>query len=69
MNSILNGKRNANEEKSGANVETTEERAQDPFHRFVNKARRASPDWRSELQACFRKTAEDFLDAKFQNTS
>ena len=29
--------------------------------------RRASADWRSGIQACFRKTADDFLNAKFQN--
>ena len=33
----------------------------------VIKGKRASADWRSETQACFRKTAVDFLDAKFQN--
>ena len=47
-----------------------DERAQDSFHHFVNKGDkggRASADWRSEIQACFQKTTEDFLDTKFQN--
>ena len=34
-----------------------DERALESFNRFVNKGRRASADWRSEIQACFRKTA------------
>jgi len=32
----------------------------------LNKGGRASADWRSEIQVCSRKRAEDFLDAKFQ---
>ena len=39
------------------------------FHCFVNKGRCASADWRSELQACVWKTAEDFLDTEFQHMS
>ena len=39
------------------------------FHCFVNEGRCASADWRSELQACVWKTAEDFLDTEFQNMS
>ena len=41
---------------------------EDSFHRFVNKGGHAFAGcWRSELQACFHKTVEDVLDAKFQN--
>ena len=41
--------------------EQREEMEEDSFHCFVNKGQRASADCRrSERQACFRKTAEDF---------
>ena len=44
--------------------EQREEMEEDSFHCFVNKGQRASADCRRrERQACFRKTAEDVLDA------
>lgn len=71
---LHNGKRNTN----GANVvvfivllpksivkEQIKEMEEDSFHCFVNKGQHASADCqRSEIQACFQRTAEDFLDAK-----
>ena len=60
ISTLLNGKRNAN----GANVIVlvVSPLAKGSWHRGL----RAPTDWSSEIQACFRKAAEDFLDAKFQ---
>ena len=48
--------------------EKIEEMEMDSFYRFVHKGQHSSPDcWRREIQACFQRMAEDFLDAKVLN--
>ena len=43
--------------------EEREEMEEDSFHCFVNKVWHASAEcWRNKIQACFQKTADDFLD-------
>ena len=51
-----------------ANVKTNkrDERAWDSFHRCINKRRRASVDWRSEIQAqVFRRQWRAFWTQNF----
>ena len=60
---LSNGKRNTNVRMTLANVETNrrDERAWDFLHRCINKGRRASVNYRSEIQAqVFRRQRRTF---------